>query len=235
MIRRVLLLVLAVSACSTPAPAAAPTPTSTSAATQTSTSAPRATFTTAPPTNTTALSLPELQAKADRAALAADALADYGIPKPELDVTEPNALTPFQGLCGQKLGFAATRARYRLFGNDNIVVHSAAFTFQARTGAGVIDALAAMGKQCTTWKDDRGFNHKITINFPIYRSESVDGLFTYCDETEDATNQFRACSVLASRGDTLIELITAEHVSRKQGRQQLQDLLPRATERLRTA
>jgi hypothetical protein len=45
-----------------------------------------------------ALSLPELQAKADRAALPVDGMADYGITKPEIDVTEPNALTPLQGL-----------------------------------------------------------------------------------------------------------------------------------------
>jgi hypothetical protein len=227
MIRRVLLLMLAVSACSTPAPAqqAATTAPTTTTTTTTTTSA--------PPTSS-APSLADLQAKADRAALAVDGLADYGA-KPEIDENDPTALTLFTGLCGQKLSFSAPVGRYRMFTGDKILLHNSAASFQARTGASVIDAIAAMAKKCTTWKDDEGFNHKITIDTTIARPDGIDGFFVFCDVTEDATKDFRYCAALMSLGDTVVEVTPTAHVSFPNPLRDLRDVLPRAAQRLLTA
>jgi hypothetical protein len=223
MIRRVLLLVLAASACSTPAPAqqAATTP-PTAAMTTTSS---------APPTSD-GPSLADLQAKADRAALAVDGMADYGIAKAEIDDLSPGALTLSAGLCGQKLSFTVPAGRYRMFSGDKILLHNAASSFQARTGASVIDEIAAMAKKCTKWKDDEGFNHKIAIDVAVTRPDGVDGFFAYCDVTEDATKDFRYCSALMSLGDTVVEASPTAHVSFPNPVIHLREILPRVAKRL---
>jgi hypothetical protein len=223
MIRRVLLLVLAVTACSTPAPAQQAATTPPIAATTTTSSA--------PPTSS-GPSLADLQAKADRAALAVDGMADYGITKAERDALVPGALTLSAGLCGQKLGFTVPAGRYRMFSGDKILLHNAATSFQARTGASVIDVIAAMAKKCTQWKDDDGFNHKITIDNTIARPDGVDGFFVFCDVTEDATKDFRYCSALMSRGDTVVEVSPTAHVSFPNPVIHLREVLPRAAQRL---
>jgi hypothetical protein len=226
MIRRVLLLVLAVSACSTPAaqqPPATTTPTTTSTTTTTS----------APPTSK-ALSVAELQLKANRAALPVDGMADFGAAKADMDEPDPDALTSI-ALCGQKLSFTATAGRYRRFDGDKALLHNSAASFQARTGASVIEAIAATAKKCTTWKDEEGFNHKISIDVAVTRPGGVDGFFAYCDVTEDATKDFRYCSALVSLGDTVVEVTPTAHVRFPDPILHLRDVLPRATERLLAA
>jgi hypothetical protein len=226
MIRRVLLSVLAVSACSTQAASPPATTTTTTAATTTTTNA--------TPTST-GPSLADLQAKADRAALAVDGMVDYGVAKAEIDEVSPTPLTMHDGLCGEQLSFTAPAGRYRMFSGDKILLHNGATSYQARTGASVVAGIAALAKKCTTWKDESGFNHKITIDTTIAQPAGVDGFFVFCDRTEDATKEFRYCSALLSRGDTVVEVTPTAHVSFPDPLKDLRNVVPRAAQRLLAA
>jgi hypothetical protein len=227
MIRRMLALVLVVSACST-AEQALPPPATTTTSTTTTT-----TTTTAMPTST-GPTVPQLQEMADRAAIAPNAMADFKITAAKIDEPQESSLTLFTGLCGKGVTYAGTAGRYRMFSGDTILVHSAAWSFMARTGAEVVNDITGFAK-CTTWKDRDGFNHKITTDVPISRPAGVDGFFAYCDETEDTTKKFRYCAAIVSSGRTVIEVASAAHITRPNPVRDIPKVLPRAVERLLAA
>ncbi|CAM3586282.1 hypothetical protein KIPE111705_15475 [Kibdelosporangium persicum] len=234
MLRRVLFACLVLSACSAPQATPPSGPPSSGPSTIGQTATGQTTTGSVPPT-TEGESWAQLQAKVRRAVIPLDGMADYGIPAAEEDEDTPNSLTPADGLCGKKLGFTLGPGRYRMFSGDRILVHNAAWAFQARTGKNVVELVAAQAAACTTWKDEDGFDHKIRTDLGIGQPAGVDAFFAYCDETADQTKKFRYCGALAARGNSLIEVATASHITRRETLSDLRAVLPRAIDRLLAA